>query len=203
MSRIANESRREYRSELRERQADETRRRILDATVRVLASGLASTSIPAIAREATVSVPTVYRHFGTKEDLFAALYPHMVYRAASVRPALPASLDEFQPRLRDQFARLDALGDLERAAMASPAAAEVRRSNMPYRIARTRELADAILPGDAPLDRERITRLLVILTGTGAYRTWNEDFGCSPEQAAEDVDWVVRTLIAGSARQDR
>ena len=131
MNRIANTEGRAYRSELRARQAKDTRERILDATVRVMARGLASTSIPAIAREAGVSVPTVYRHFGTKRDLFAALYPHVVYRGAMAQLPLPESLDGFGPGLRKQFASLDAIGDMERAAMASPAGEEARRSNMP------------------------------------------------------------------------
>jgi AcrR family transcriptional regulator len=203
MNRIAKDSRREYHSALREEQAEETRRRILDATVRVIAGGLASASIPAVAREAQVSVPTVYRHFGTKEDLFAALYPHVVYRAASARPPLPASLDEFGPGIRRQFASVDALGDAERAAMASPAAREVRRANMPARIELTRQIAESIVPADSPMDRERLTRLLVVLTGMAAFRTWRDDLGCSAEEAADDVDWAVRALIAAGAEEQR
>jgi AcrR family transcriptional regulator len=52
-------------NELRAAQAQATRARILEATVNVMARGVASVSIPAVAREARVSVPTVYRHFGT------------------------------------------------------------------------------------------------------------------------------------------
>jgi AcrR family transcriptional regulator len=203
MNRIANvEVTRPYRSELRKRQADETRARILDATVRVMARGLASTSMPAVAREAGVSVPTVYRHFRTKDDLFAALYPHVVYRGAMTRLPLPDSLDGFGPGLRRQFASLDALGDVERAAMASPAGEEARRSNMPTRIARTRELAEAIVPATSTIDRDRLTRLLVVLTGQAAFRTWREHLGCTPDQAADDVEWAIRTLIGASTRSE-
>ena len=192
---------RPYRSVLRQRQTEETRGRILDATVRVMARGLASTSMPAIAREAGVSVPTVYRHFRTKRELFAALYPHVVYRGKMLQLPMPESLDGFGPGLRKQFASLDALGDTVRAAMASPAGEEARRSNMPSRIARTRELTDAIVPAGSSIDRERLTRLLVVLTGQAAFRTWRDDLGCSPDEAADDVEWVVRTLIDASTRR--
>lgn len=204
MNRIATaDTVRPYRSELRMRQAEETRNRILDATVRVMGRGLASTSIPAVAREAGVSVPTVYRHFRTKEDLFAALYPHVVYRGKMRQLPLPESLDGFGAGLREQFASLDAIGDAERAAMASPAGEEARRSNMPSRIARTRELTDAIVPADSTIDPDRLTRLLVVLTGQAAFRTWRDDLGCSPNEAADDVEWVVRTLIGASTRKAR
>jgi AcrR family transcriptional regulator len=193
---------RTYRSELRADQADETRRRILDALVEVMAGGMASVSIPAVARQAGVSVPTVYRHFRSKRDLFAALYPHVVYRGAMTRLPLPESLDEFGPGLRKQFAHLDAIGDVERAAMLSPAGEEARRSNMPSRIERTRMLTDAIVPAGSPIDRERLTRLLVILTGGAAFRTWRDDLGCSPDEAADDVEWAVRTLIGADTRNE-
>lgn len=203
MNPIANaEGGRPYRSDLRKRQAEETRRRILDATVRVMARGLASTSMPAVAREAGVSVPTVYRHFRTKHDLFAALYPHVVYRGAMTQLPLPDSLDGFGTGLRKQFASLEALGDAERAAMASPAGEEARRSNMPSRVARTRELADAIVPAGSTIDRERLTRLLVVLTGHAAFRTWRDHLGSTVDQAADDVEWAVRTLIGASTRSE-
>jgi AcrR family transcriptional regulator len=203
MNRIASPAARPYHSELRKRQAEETRSWILDATVRVMGRGLASTSIPAVAREAGVSVPTVYRHFRTKEELFAALYPHVVYRGKMRQLPVPESLDGFGPGLRMQFASLDAIGDAERAAMASPAGAEARRSSMPSRIARTRELTDAIVPDGSTIDRERFTRLLVVLTGQAAFRTWRDDLGCTPDEAAGDVEWVVRTLIGASTRNAR
>lgn len=202
MTRIANTDGRTYRSELRARQAEGTRSLILEALIRVMAGGVASVSIPAVAREAGVSVPTVYRHFRTKSDLFAALYPHVVYRGAMVQLPLPDSLDGFGAGLRKQFTSLDAIGDLERAAMLSPAGEEARRSNMPSRVARTRALADAIVPAGTAIDRERLTRLLVVLSGSAAFRTWRDHLGCSPEEAADDVEWAVRTLIGASTRND-
>ena len=73
MTRIPTGAVRAYRSQLRVLQAEQTRARILDATVRVMARGLTSVSIPAVAREAGVSVATIYRHFATKRDLLATL----------------------------------------------------------------------------------------------------------------------------------
>ena len=121
MTRIANDTSREYRSALRAEQAEATRARILDATIRVIAGGLAYVSIPAVAREAGVSVPTVYRHFATKRDLLAAVYPHSVRGSGLAELARPRSMDELLGGLRTYFERTDSLGDLARVAMASPA----------------------------------------------------------------------------------
>jgi AcrR family transcriptional regulator len=203
MNRIANRSGREYRSELRAEQAAETRKRILDATVRVSATGIASLSIPAVAREAGVSVPTIYRHFGTKQDMLAAVYPHVVREAGLHELVIPRSMDELLDGLRTHFERTDSLGDLARLAMASPASDEVRRLNIPDRLAMFRRVADSIVPTPSDTDRDRIARLLVVLTASSALRMWRDQLGSSVEEAADDVDWVIRAVIASASSRDR
>ncbi len=61
---------RDYQSPLRQEQARRTREQILDGLIQAMArGGLADLSIPAVAREAGVSVPTIYRYFHTKREL--------------------------------------------------------------------------------------------------------------------------------------
>jgi AcrR family transcriptional regulator len=199
MTRIANRERRPYGSPLRVQQAEETRGHILDATVRVMARGVASLSIPDVAREAGVSVPTIYRHFGTKRDLLAAVYPHVVRRAGLDQQVPPHSLDNLRSGVRSYLDHLDSFDDLARAAMASPASQEVRRTNMPHRLAMFRPLVDSIEPRLSEPDADRIARLLVVLTTTGALRMWRDQLGLSADEAADDVDWVVRAAIASAA----
>ena len=203
MTRIPNGPPRAYRSELRAEQAEGTRERILDATVRVMAGGLAGLSIPAVAREAGVSVPTIYRHFATKRDLLAELYPHAVRRAGLNQLVLPRSMDELRDGLQAYFAHTDSLGDLARVVMASPASDETRRLNMPDRIALFRRIADSIEPPPSEADRDRIARLLVILTASSSLRLWRDQLGSSVEEAADDVDWVIRAVIASATSRKR
>jgi AcrR family transcriptional regulator len=151
-----------------------------------------------VAREAGVSVPTVYRHFGTKGDLLAAVYPHLESRARLDPMVIPRSIDELRDGVRGIFERLESFDDLARAAMVSPAAAEARQMSMPNRLALTRALADTIKPALSEADRDRIARLLVILTSSAALRTWRDHLGASVDQAADDVDWAVRATIAAS-----
>lgn len=198
MTRIVNGGARTYRSQLRTEQTEETRARILDATGRVMAGGLAFVSIPQVAREAGVSVPTVYRHFPTKHDLLAAVYPHAVRQAGLDELVIPRSMDELRAGLRAYFKRTDSFGDLARAAMASPASDEVRRLNMPDRVALFRRLADSLEPKPSPRDRDRIARLLVVLTASSALRLWRDQLDSSVEEAADDVDWAIRAVIAST-----
>ena len=69
--------RRKYTKTLRAEQQDETRQRIVEATVKLHeALGPAQTSIKAIAEEAGVQRLTVYRHFPDDESLFEACTSH-------------------------------------------------------------------------------------------------------------------------------
>ena len=197
MSHIAN-SARAYQSVLREERTQETRNRILDATLRVIASGVAGMSIPAVAREAGVSVPTVYRHFGTKRDLLAAVYPHAARRTGLDQVADPLSLDELRPMIRAYVERLDALDDMSRAAMASPGAAEVRHATMATRVERLGRLADSIEPKLSHADRDRITRLLAVITASASLRMWRNHLGLSADAVADDIEWIVRAATAAA-----
>lgn len=199
MERIVNGSTRRYRSRLRAERADETRARILDATVRVMAAGVADLSVPAVAREAGVSVPTVYRHFGTKRDLLAAVYPHLVERAGLHELDAPASMDELGDAVRAILDRLDAFDDLARAAIASPAADEARRASVPDRFEVGRRLVESIEPALRPGDRDRIARLLTVLTTSSALRVWRDHLGASVDEVVDDIDWVVRAAVAAAA----
>jgi AcrR family transcriptional regulator len=203
MTRIASSAERPYRSELRAQQAEATRDRILDATGRVMAGGVAFVSIPDVAREAGVSVPTVYRHFATKRDLFGAVYAYAVRRSGLDELVMPRSMDELLSGIRAYFERTDSFSEVDRAAMASPAAQEVRRINMPDRLELFGRMADTIEPKPSKSDRDRIARLLVILTASSSVRLWRDQLGSSVEEAADDVDWAIHALIASATARKR
>ena len=201
MTRIANRGGRIYRSKLRAKQAQETRARILDATTPLMARGVARLSIPAVAREAGVSVATVYRHFATKQQLIEAIYPHVMRRAAINQPPPPRSMSELPDGVRWYLAHLDSLDDQARAAMASGASNEMRRASMPKRVAVFRELADSIEPKLAEADRDRLARLVMVLTQSSSLRMWHDLLGLSVDEVADEVDWVVRAAMAASGRR--
>ena len=189
---------RRYTSELRARQAEETRSAILEAAVRVSARGLATLSIPDVAREAGVSVPTVYRHFGTKQDLLDAIYPYLERRAGQGALAVPTHIGELRAGVRRILDHLDAFDALARAAMASPAAEEGRHRSMPRRLALVGAMVDTIDPPLPAAARDRLVRLIVILTSSQTLRTWQDHLGISPDEVAEEIEATVQAAIAAA-----
>jgi AcrR family transcriptional regulator len=202
MTHISNKERpaRRYRSELRAQQAEDTRARILDAALRVMADGFASVSIPNVAREAGVSVPTVYRHFRTKQDLLDAIYPHVVSRSGTPTP--PTTIDGIRQGAVEYLDHLDSLDDFARAVMGSPGAEEVRQRSMPRRLEALSRIVDSVEPPLQRRGRERLLRLLLVLSSSGALRLLHEHLGDPTERVAADVDWFVRAAISAARSEE-
>lgn len=114
--------RRAYRLGRRAEAADETRRRIVEATARLHAErGIADTSMKDIAERAGVSVGTVYHHFPTYPDAIAACGAWTAERV----PAPTEAIFEGAVSRAERVARLaDALFDYYEQI---PALASVRR----------------------------------------------------------------------------
>jgi AcrR family transcriptional regulator len=198
MNRITNvkgrrRSARTYESELRAEQMDATRRKILDALVRTMARGVAALSIPAVAREAGVSVPTVYRHFRTKADLVAALPPHLVAKTGLMDPALLEGAD-LRTIVHEMYRRNAQMDAEVRAALASELGQDARRRLMPQRIALARKTVADRVPGLAATDLDRFTRVLLILMSSATMRAYQDYLGKNASEAASDVAWVVEAL---------
>ncbi|HEX7106190.1 MAG TPA: helix-turn-helix domain-containing protein [Acidothermaceae bacterium] len=89
----------------RARQVDDTRNRIVAATVRLHETvGPAATTVAGIAAEAGVTRLTVYRHFPEEESLFYACSQHWRARQAPPDPNVWAETGELSARLRVGFA---------------------------------------------------------------------------------------------------
>jgi AcrR family transcriptional regulator len=178
-------------------------RRIADAAANLfLARGFDSVGVDEIGELAGVTGPAIYRHFRSKADLLAAVYPHVAQRHGLDSLPDPTSLGDLREGIRRIFERVDALDDLARAAMASPGAAEVRHATMPGRLARIGRLADSLAGELSEDDRRRITRLLTVLTASASLRMWRDHLRSSVDQAADDIDFVIRAAIAASTRSE-
>ena len=193
---FANKSqeRRTYTSPLREQQAADTRDRILGGLAQTMADGISEVSMPAVADAAGVSVATVYRHFPTKRALFEALPGYFARLVGMDRPTLPSSQEEFGDMIRRLFVMYERLGDVARAAMESQLGDQARQAQMPQRIAGLSQAVEIITPDLSPGAQQRVTRLVLVLTASGAQRMLRLA-GQSPEAAADDVIWAVRALI--------
>jgi AcrR family transcriptional regulator len=191
-----------YRSLLREERATQTKERILDGLVQVMArNGIADLSIPLIAKEARVSIPSVYRYFPTKRDLIAALgeYAHSKggFSFAELPPATtPEELAEIIPSL---FHRREALEPTIAAALRTRIGYDLRR---PALAERAEYFNKALQPAAQRLSRKEkawLSDVVFVLTSFGAVRAFRDYLGLDTDQAADRVAWAIRTLARGAS----
>lgn len=199
MKRIAKvkRPRRVYESPLRDEQAERTRERVVEGLVRTMAKGVAHLSIPAVAREAHVSVPTVYRHFKTKAELVAALQPYYAKKTGLMELGPVRGPADLARLARESYRKLAAMDDTIRAAMASELGQDFRRSTIPLRLTMIRKAVDQLGPELPPRERARFARLLLILTSSAVYRAFRDYLALEPDVAAADVGWALRSLLRG------
>ena len=200
------EEKRPYHSQVRQRQAEETRRRILVAARSLFESrGYAVTTLEAIAEKALVSPKTITAVFGSKLALLAEV----------INP------EAFSPRVRQLIEELRALEDpsrqlslvaqitrqayeplvtslelLRTAGAVAPELADVtrqiearRRQNQARLIASLREQG-ALRPG---LSLEEATDVLWALTSYDLYRMLVVEQRWEPERYET---WLVQHLLA-------
>jgi AcrR family transcriptional regulator len=175
--------------------ADETRIRILDACVAILARGVAELSIPAVAREAGVSVPTVYRNFADKKTLVSETALYLKQKRGVY--GYPASFAELPDHVRMQYERAASVPETVAAALQSePIMAAKRDLGMQAeRLAETdRLLAEALRDAD-PNDRANAVMLVTMLCSSNALRAFRDITGASPARAAEVVTWTISRLV--------
>jgi AcrR family transcriptional regulator len=199
-------ARRPYHSPARQRQAEQTRARILAAARDLFRSaGYAATTLDAIASSAQVSAKTVEAAFGSKRGVLAALVDPL----ASAGP--PRELVEQIRAARDPRHRLRLVAELTRrayeasvpefelmrgAAAVAPEVAAVARQVESRRHANQTRLAGYLeqqgLLRDG-LDADEATDIIWALTGYDLYRALIGERGWSP---ARYQSWLASTLAA-------
>jgi len=194
--------RRRYSSALRAEQAEATRTRILEALVRTMAAGVAGLSIPAVAREADVSIPTIYRHFGSKQGLIEALNPYVVEKGG-LSPAMPQTFEELGTSVRGLFRNLEGMDLTLRAAMASGLGNEARRAMMPERLEMVRDYIRRLAPDLPDAKLGRLADVTLILMSSAGFRAYKDYLGLGPDSSATLVTWAIRTLVEGARRAER
>lgn len=194
--------RKTYQSQLRQEHMERTRDLIMEGLIRTMANGAVTWSIPDVAREAGVSVPTVYRYFRTKHDLVQGLGDYVVRKAGLTAMKPPQSPQELVSLVRQMYISSEGLSDAFRMASVSELASEVRKESIPLRLKMTEEALAPVLPSFDEQDRVRLVRMVLLLTSSAMIRAFKEYLDLSGTEAADTVGWAILTLAyAGSTNE--
>lgn len=189
-------SRREYRSELRAEQARATRERILDAALELLRSGAREMSYASLAKTARVSVPTIYRHFPTRPELFEAIYVRTEATGVSTQEVE----QDFHGSLRKFFARFDDPEGVHARATRLNAVWEFSRATtVPRRKAWCEATISRQLPGLPEPQRTLLLDLCVVLLSSAMVEAHRGYLDRSGVETAERVQFALDALFAHAA----
>jgi AcrR family transcriptional regulator len=193
---------RKYDMKRRAKRQEETRRRIVEATVEMHESvGMARTTISAIAEKAGVQRLTVYRHFPDERALFTACRGHWLAANPPPDPASWSQVLDPEERLRKALAEVYAyhrrtepmIANLVRDAQVMPLVLEIAR---PY-LQHWERMRYVLATGWGVAD-ERLALLLAALGHALDFQTWRSlvrQQGLGDEQAVEVMVKMVRCTI--------
>ena len=202
---MAKTKKRPYRSLVRNRQASDTRVRIVEATRQLLQSeGYAGMTIEAIARRAEVSAQTVYAIFKSKTGILMELLDQSTIGADyedAVRRALSASYSETRLRLAAPIARRihdaqSATFDLLRGAgVVAPELAKLEQQRECLRYERQERMIISLRDAGRlrpELDHATARDIFWMLTGRDVYRMMVRERGWSSQKYQ---GWLADTLV--------
>lgn len=200
---------RTYRSEHRAQQAEETRKRVLEAARKVfIARGYSSTTMVQVAEEAGVSVETVYGAFGTKAELLASAVrallivggkaPHQTSGAEAVRlePDPRKALRLFAEDISRLIAGVSPIFDVVASTRTEPEIGELYRRMQKGRFENLRAMVGWIQDKGglrAGLDPDAAAETVWAVASAEVYRALTQERGWTRERFAA---WLADTLSA-------
>jgi len=194
-----------YKSLVRQRQAGDTRLRIVEATRQLLQSeGYAGMTVEGIAQRAEVSAPSVYAIFKSKTGILTELLDQATFGPDyedAVQKALSARDPETRLRLAAPIARQihdaqSATFDLLRGAgVVAPALAKLERQRERLRYERQERMIISLRDAGRlrpELDHTTARDIFWMLTGRDVYRMLVRERGWSSQKYE---DWLAGSLV--------
>ncbi len=186
---------RTYSSPLRAEQAEQTRARIVQAAVDLLAEGDAGDlSMSDVAERAGVSVRTVYRSFATKDELLDGVIDWINDHIDKVAGPRPETREAYEATTARVTGALFEIEPLYRALFATRAGRESHRRTAPMRQDNMRH---AYAKDVADLDDAQVRRLLAVmhLVASSNGALFMKDYwDLSPEDVGQAMQWAIRVL---------
>ena len=179
---------------IRQGYKDQTRERILDAAIALMAEDAEATlTIAATAARAGVTERTVYRHFLTRDALIEAVWPRMQARVQS--PGFPRTARALVATPLSLFPNFDLNAGLVRASVHSAAGREVRqRSNAERQAAILACIADA-LPGLSPEAQRRRAAVAQLIDSAAGWAMMKDFWGFDGKQSGRAAAEAIAVLL--------
>jgi AcrR family transcriptional regulator len=195
---------RTYSSPLRAEQAEQTRARIVQAAVDLLAEGDAGDlSMAEVAERAGVSVRTVYRSFATKDDLLDGVIDWINADIVRRGGSPPVARGDYEGGTAAVIEAIFEIEPLYRALFATSAGRESHRRSAVFRregLGRAYSAEMAGLDDDAA---RRLGAVLHLVASSNGALFMKDYWDLSPQDVGRVMQWAIRVLAdaAGDPKQ--
>ena len=189
-------------SRLRQEHMEQTRDLIIEGLIRTMASGVVTWSIPDVARESGVSVPTIYRYFRTKQELVEGLSVYVVRKAGLSAMQPPRSPQDLIAMVREMYLRAEGMSDAMKMASVSELAQEIRKESIPLRLKMIDVALTPVLPSFSEQERLYLVRMVLLLTSSALIRAFDQYLALTGAEAADTVIWAMQALMRASLSND-
>jgi AcrR family transcriptional regulator len=187
---------RAYSSAIRDAQLEQTRALLFDtARTLLVEGGLDALTLPKLAQVAGVSVPTVYRHFPTLDDLYRAFLEWLRPQLGISRERLMSTKPEdVQAIPLENFPRYDEHAAVLRPLMESREFNRVRVASMRDRAEDATVHLKERAPGWSDAAIEARAGALWVLASPQVWRWLRDTWGLENDEAAEAASWAMGAL---------
>ncbi len=191
---------RTYASPLRVEQAEQTRRRILQAYGEEICSGEdREITVRQVAARAGVSVPTLYRNFASLEALGEAYWSWIEPQFGAL--AGIESADDVPLYTERLFTRFADLAPLMRVLMTTRSGRQLRARTVQQRNRAAQQALAPLTQGMSERDALAVTAMCKAISSGAVWQILHDDWGLSGPEAGRAAAWALRTLIS-SLRTD-
>ena len=193
---------RPYTSTIRDAQVEQTRSLLLDrARTLLVEGGPDALTLPKLAHAAGVSVPTVYRHFPTIEDLLRAFLDWLRPQLGQAPERLFAMSPAQMPSIPlENYRRYEAFAAILRPLMDSREFNQVRIASQRDRAVTARKLIRPHAPGWSDAELEAMIGTVWVLNAPQVWRWLRDTWGVDNDEAAGAASWAMKTLLDALAR---
>jgi AcrR family transcriptional regulator len=176
---------------LRQRQTEETRTLILDTAMTILAEK-GPFSHEAIAAAAGVGPRTVYRHFPSRVELYAALWQRL---RTTTNIRFPQDLPQILPLVAHAFRRFEENAALVRATMASEAGNDVRAQGAIEGRASFLSSLAPHLGGIPEAEQRRLVAVCLAIYSAPFWQLLRDRGELSQAEAEEAGVWAMKVVL--------
>lgn len=178
----------------RERKKDETRARIADDVIALMAEGRLDISHDLVAERTGIARRTIYRYFPDRQELLGGASTR-VRELAGPGVRFPESEADLTGTLYDTYTGFDRIAPITTLMRSTPQGRAMRMAQNDLRVERyTAVTADAVK--DLPEEDRKLATALLQMLHTTPWLEMRDHWGLTGEEIARATGWAIRTLLA-------